>query len=438
MPSTERLTDEDRRGRAPPLRRWLARIGCAANPLAPPAIHPLDGLDRLVIGRDLDPEIGDPWMSSRHAELLREGETWTLRDLGSSNGTALWGAATTSALLSDGDVFETGGTFWRFCARPVEGALPVGPFDGPLASLCPELGATLGRVGRVARTRIPLMLLGPSGSGKEVLARHVHARSGRSGPFVAINTAAVQTSLVASELFGVERGAHSTAEQSRLGQVRRADGGTLLLDEIGDMPLEVQAALLRMLQEGEVVPVGGDRPVSVDVRVLCATHRDLDRLVAEGRFRADLYARLNGTVLELPALADRLEDIGLLIGRFLLRYDAPELTLSPSAYRVLLAWDWPLNVRELERALEAAVALCEGDRIERRHLPRAIQDARFEPAERAGHRPGADEPSDEEMRRLLALHQGNVSRVARALGRARSYVHRWLKQNGVDVEQFRV
>lgn len=437
-PKTARLEDEDARARTrlgP--RAWVVRLGSATAPLSPPEVVEFRE-SPLRIGREAMAELADPFISGQHAEIHHTERGYELRDLGSSNGTLYLGQRSSSALLADGDVFETGSTFWVWRARPQHGELPRLDPASPLPTLCPELSAALERLQKVARTRVPVMLLGATGTGKEVLAKLLHERSHRSGPFVAINTAAIQKTLVASELFGVERGAHSTAEKSRLGQVRAADKGTLLLDEIGDMPAEVQVSLLRMIQESEVLPVGGDRPVKIDVRLVCATHQDLRRLVEEGTFRADLYARLDGCVLSLPGLADRAEDLGLLIAGFLRRFGGESLSFSPAAYRALLLYDWPHNVRELEKAIESAVALCEGDKIELRHLPETIQKHKPRSAEGTLEGDELAESYQRELVRLLTAHQGNVSAVARSMGKSRMQIHRWLKRLELDPEAFRV
>jgi DNA-binding NtrC family response regulator len=439
---TERLTTGEAGEESPaPIVSWLVRIGVAATPLLAPEIFPLSGRDRFSIGRNhqRDLEDLDPWLSGDHAEIAASEGGYELRDLGSSNGSYYWGERRSAAPLADGDVFDTGGTFWMFRAMAVTGALPAPPFEGPLATLYPPLAETVERLRRVARTRVPMMLLGSTGTGKEVFARAIHDRSGRSGPFLAINTAAIQRTLVASELFGVEQGAHSMAERSRQGQIRAAEGGTLLLDEIGDMPSEVQAALLRAIQESEVIPVGGDRPVKVDVRFLCATHRDLEEMVTAGTFRADLFARLSGVRLQIPDLADRAEDIGLIIGRLLERWHQPRISFTPAAYRALLVYPWPLNVRELEKALESAIALAGSDRIDAKSLPDEIQRYRPEVAKARTAEASDDleQTYQREIARLMQVHRGNVSAVARSMGRSRMQIHRWLKRLELDPESFR-
>ena len=445
MAKTERIqegtsAEDTRRPRA-----WLVRVGSARDPLHASRLYPLSEGRRVVLGRQDGPPSADPEriegpdrsMSGQHAALSFTSDGWQLEDLGSSNGTLVWGQPRSSCLLDDGDVFETGNTFWVFRAAVLaDDELPGPEPDELLRSLHPQLVAFGGRLAKVARTKVPIMLFGPTGTGKEVVARAIHQRSGRTGPFLAINTAAVQANLVASELFGVERGAHSMADRTRTGQIRSAEGGTVLLDEIGDMPLEVQVSLLRVLQESEVHPVGGDAPIRIDVRFICATHQDLPELVRQGIFRADLYARLKGTTFEIPPLAERREDIGRMLGVFLERYGAADLAFSPAAYRALVFYPWPLNVRELEKTVETAIALCAADRIELEHLPEEVQ--RYAPPRaQHGRGPASEEDRHRELMRLLAAHNGNVSAVARSMGYSRMQVHRWLKQLEVDPDAYR-
>jgi DNA-binding NtrC family response regulator len=433
--TTKRLTQTDVTDRPKQnVKQWLVRVGCAHAPLLSPVVIALQALEASVIGRDHRHSTDDPWMSGRHAQVLHHEGAWQLQDLGSSNGMRVFGEPRSSAQLLDGDLFETGGTFWRFRSQAQSEALPEAPFDDVLSSLNPEFLAVAARLRRVARTRVPIMLIGASGSGKEVLARRVHELSGRSGDFVAINAAAIQSSLIASELFGVNKGAHSMAEQSRLGLIRQAESGSLLLDEIGDMPVEVQTSILRLLQESEITPVGGDRAIKVDARFICATHQDLEGLIESGRFRGDLYARLKGCRLHLPDLADRSEDIGILIARFLKRFAAEAITFSPAAYRALMMYDWPYNIRELERAIESAIAIATGGRIDLEDLPKALGAI---PRPKSTQEAFCEEDQEAELRRLLESHHGNISAVARSAGRSRMQVHRWLKRFDIDPATYR-
>jgi DNA-binding NtrC family response regulator len=226
----------------------------------------------------------------------------------------------------------------------------------------------LARAGQLAKADASLLITGESGTGKEVLARHIHAESRRArGPFVALNCAALPETLLESELFGHEKGAFSGAIAARKGKFEQADGGTLLLDEIGEMDPRLQAKLLRVIQEKEVDRLGGTAPVKVDVRLLAATHRDLAADVAKGRFREDLFFRLNVLALHIPPLRARPADILPLAEHFAARYaqanGLPARAISAPAAAALLAHPWPGNVRELENCLHRAVLLAEGPSI---------------------------------------------------------------------------
>jgi DNA-binding NtrC family response regulator len=232
----------------------------------------------------------------------------------------------------------------------------------------PAMSALLQRAEQVARSDASVLITGESGTGKEVLARHIHAASRRArGPFVALNCAALPETLLESELFGHEKGAFSGAVAARKGKFEQAEGGTLLLDEIGEMDPRLQAKILRAIQEREIDRLGGTAPVKVNVRILAATHRDLAQEVAKGRFREDLYFRLAVVRLRIPPLRERPADILPLARHFAKRYaranGLPERDLTPEAERVLLAHSWPGNVRELENTLHRAVLLAEGPAI---------------------------------------------------------------------------
>ncbi len=391
-------------------------------------------------------------MSQAHACLHRAGNHWLIEDAHSKNGTRVNGAAVERALLVDGDVLELGQSFFVFRDGPAseEGA-PAMLEERDLQSSMPGLPTWLPGLARdlaglesVARSRAPVVVRGESGTGKEVVARAVHAVSGRSGALVAVNCGAIAEGLVESELFGHRKGAFSGADEDRPGLVRSADQGTLFLDEVGDLTPKVQTALLRVLQEGEVVPVGATRPVKVDMRLVVATHRDLDAMVAEGRFRGDLLARIGGFTVSLPPLRERHEDLGLLIAallRRLPRESAERVAFSRAAARALFAYDWPLNVRELERALEVAVVLAGAGQIELEHLPKALRAGQRRKLAVPAEAP--EQPAEKQARRrdelvtLLRNHVGNVSAVGRALGKTRAQIHRWIKRFQIDVKSFR-
>jgi DNA-binding NtrC family response regulator len=269
---------------------------------------------------------------------------------------------------------------------------------------------------------------GDSGTGKEVAASAIHRLSGRKGPFLAVNCGAIPTALVESELFGSRKGAFSGAE-NRPGLVRNADGGTLFLDEVAELPLASQVALLRVLQEGEVLPLGEGKPTNVDVRVVAATHQPLEKLLDKGLLRRDLVARLRGYELRLPPLRERREDLGLLIATLLARIEAPARRFTRPAARALFAHAWPFNIRELEQTLRAAVAIAEGEAID-------VADLRLGTFE--ADAPKERERPDERARLVAALekHGGNVSAVARAFATSRTQVQRMLARHALDPTDF--
>ncbi|WP_437283499.1 sigma 54-interacting transcriptional regulator [Sorangium sp. So ce375] len=451
-------------------RPFLFLVLQCQRPLDPSARLPLDGIDEVRFGRGpvrsidrrtegeralLDVRLEDGWVSSRHARITREGGRLRLEDLGSTNGTFVNGVPQRSALLAEGDLIELGHTFFLFreAAAPDDPAGDAAQAADPpfgLATFAPELAERFGSLRAVAPAPIPVVLQGESGTGKEVVARAVHALSGRPGPFVAINCGALPESLIESELFGHRKGAFSGAAEDRPGLIRASDRGTLFLDEIGDLPAASQTAFLRVLQESEVVAVGATRPVKVDLRVVVATHRDLPAMVERGDFRGDLFARLSGFVLELPPLRRRREDLGLLIAA-LLRRAAPDraasISLGCEAARALLLREWRLNVRELEKCLSTAIVLAGGGRVELDHLPPPVVVPRSShppEASKPDAQPGERQrPAEEDQQRREALirlfreHRGNVSAVARAMGKGRTQIHRWIARYGIEPGDYR-
>jgi DNA-binding NtrC family response regulator len=387
--------------------------------------------------------VADPSMSQTHARLTRGLGHWQVEDAGSKNGTLVNGARTTRARLADGDLVTLGYTLFLFRAGlTVHGEQPDfvdaaerGRSPG-MATLLPELERDLARLARIAPSTVTIMIRGETGTGKEILARAIHGLSRRPGDFVAINCGALTETLIESELFGHRKGAFSGATEDTLGLVRAAHGGTLLLDEIGDLPPASQSAFLRVLQEREVIAVGSTRPVPVDLRVVSATHRDLEELVARGRFRADLLARVSGFRIDLPPLRERREDLGLIVAHLLERItgepDAAGTTFTEAAARALFRHDWPHNVRELEKVLAAAVVLAGRHPIDLAHLGPALAStpAAATPAEE-------DEALRARLVELLTQHEGNISAVARAMGKARMQIHRWMRRFGIGPDEFR-
>lgn len=452
----------DGRPRAGGDSRFLLSFALHADrPLEPGARHPLDA-DEVLIGRGsesscvrsstggkslLTLRFADPRMSTMHARLVRDGDGWSIVDQGSKNGSRVNGEPVERGPLSDGDVIELGGSF--FVLRAVPGGAEAAQeraSDEPLGvrTLHPELEASIHKLTQVARSTIAVVLRGESGTGKEVFARAIHRASGRKGPFQAVNCGALPQTLVEVELFGCKKGAFSGATADREGLVRSAHGGTVLLDEIGDLPLASQTALLRVIQEHEVLPVGGTRAVPVDVRVIAATHKDLRKLVSTGAFREDLLARLTGFEAQLPPLRERMEDLGLLVRDLLLRLApdrAADVVLTRRAARALFAHRWPQNVRELEKCLEAALVFAGNEPIDVEHLPPAVVAPPQGGPQRPVEEPRAQSPGDEKRRaellRLLQEHRGNLSAVARQLGKARFQIQRWIKRYALRPEDYR-
>jgi transcriptional regulator of acetoin/glycerol metabolism len=398
-------------------------------------------MDRAI--RRLELSIDDSQVSRTHARLQRVLGAWTLEDCGSKNGTILDGKPCARERVSDGAIFEVGGTMFVFrtAVLPTRDLTDAARALPGVATVLPELERAFTTLGQVAASKIPIVIHGPSGSGKEVAARAVHVSSGRAGPFVAVNCGAIAPTLVESELFGSKKGAFSGAVEDRPGLVRAADRGTLFLDEIGDLPLAAQVAFLRVLQEGEVLPVGGARSIPVDFRVVAASHRDLVGLVAAGQFREDLFARLAGLTLRLPPLRERREDLGLLLAALLPRHTERAVTLQVRVGRALLNHGWPLNVRELDRVLQMAVVLAAARvpgngpmEIQVEDLPESMlsPDAESPPARQAD-----DRDLREQLVKLLGEHDGNLSAVARALGKHRTQVTRLLERFGLKAKEYR-
>jgi DNA-binding NtrC family response regulator len=288
---------------------------------------------------------------------------------------------------------------------------------------------------RVSMSHANLLITGESGTGKELVARALHAKSTRKGrPFVAVNCAAIPENLLESELFGYARGAHSTANVDRQGLFVEADGGTLFLDEIAELPLPLQPKLLRVLQDGEVRPLGSNRSERVDVRVVAATNRDLERQLHEGRFREDLYYRLNVIQIQLPPLRGRQEDVLALADHFLSR-SAERSTkqvkgFKESAKKMLLGYHWPGNVRELENVVERAVALAEGDLIGPEDLPRFMQERKNQDRLASAVAQGftLEQLEREYIERILEAEGGNKTRAAQRLGLDRKTLYRKLEE----------
>ncbi len=306
--------------------------------------------------------------------------------------------------------------------------LDVGTALGGMITAAPEMLKVTRAIERVAAADVSVMLLGASGTGKELLARGLHDSSPRAkGAFVAINCAAIPETLLESELFGHEKGAFTGAVKTTEGKIEQAQGGTLFLDEVGDIPLPLQVKLLRFLQERVIERIGGRKAIAVDTRIVCATHQDVDAMVAEGRFREDLYYRLAEIVVRIPSLAERTGDAGLLARHFLTKYartmNSGVTGLAPDAHGAIAAWHWPGNVRELENRMKRAVIMAEGKLVTAADLDLA-EGAADIPLNLRAAREQADRFA---IRHALTQAEGNISNTAKLLGVSRPTLYDLLK-----------
>jgi DNA-binding NtrC family response regulator len=316
---------------------------------------------------------------------------------------------------------------------------------GSLVGRGPAMRAVFETIRKVAETDLTVLVRGESGTGKELVAQALHEASRRrSGPFVAVNCAAISRELVESELFGHEKGAFTGADARRIGRFEAAHGGTIFLDEIGDMAPDTQAKVLRVLEERSFERVGGVKPLAVDVRVVAATHRDLEKDVAAGRFREDLYYRLKVVEIRLPALRERPEDLPALAERFLAeaaeRLGRPKKRFAPGAYAALAAHAWPGNARELRNVIEQSAVLAPGDEIEAADLrlggEAAARAAAGELPFAEAKRAAVEGFEREFLLRALRANGGNVSRTAEAIGLVRQSLQQKIRELGLRDEDW--
>ncbi|HBU48449.1 MAG TPA: Fis family transcriptional regulator [Myxococcales bacterium] len=376
----------------------------------------------LRIGRDRSNDISPQGvgLSRKHAQLRNTSKGWIVEDLGSKNGTFVAGARVERAVLPARAELRFGGVVMLFehCQQryaPVSTTLP-----GMLGSH-PSVLRLTDFVRRVAPTSVPVVIRGESGVGKELIAQAIHELSGARGRLVNVNCGALNTQLVGSHLFGHVRGAFTGADRDRTGAFEAATDGTLFLDEIGEMPLDVQAQLLRTLECGTVTRLGEVKERTVSARIICATHRDLEEAVQEGRFRLDLYHRLMVFPLQVPPLRERRNDIITLATAFLQR-DGGGYFLSSEAEQRLINYPWPGNVRELKNSIQRATILCAGSEIMEEHLGLAADPfGRLQPP-----------TGREALFAAIVAQRGNLARTARCLGVSRSTIYRQLKTEGLD------
>jgi DNA-binding NtrC family response regulator len=402
----------------------------------------LDGTTELFIGRDesCDVRLPSPQISRRHAEIGRAGPVWFVNDLSSKNGVYLNGVRVRQSALALGDVLRIG-DFVAVVHRLGAGCsaecvdLGGGLFGGPVLQQLSE------RAQSAARSDLSIVLQGETGTGKERFARAIHEWSFRSGPFLGVNCAGYTEAIAAGELFGYRKGAFTGAERASAGHIRAAEGGTLFLDEVIDLPLPVQATLLRALEQREVMPLGETRCVPIDVRFVAAAQIPLAQAVAEGRFRADLQARLEGVVLPLPPLRERREDVCPLFVELLARHATGwPPSVEARVIEKLCLYPWPLNVRELDLLVRRLLVLFPSEtKLGPQHLAEALPAlaaVRHDTAppltasSTGRRRREAAVYAPEEVEAVLGAmtrHSGNITRAAAELNISRQKAYRMLE-----------
>jgi DNA-binding NtrC family response regulator len=384
---------------------------------------------RIGSGSDADLRLTDPSVSRNHAVLRVSAQGLQLEDLGSTNGTFVGDARVTGAYLEPGQGFRVGATEVAVERRTETRQGTVRERDG-LGSMVGRSGAILelyAVLEAVAPTPASVLIQGESGTGKELVARTIHELSARAGPLVVFDAGVADPEMVRSDLFGHVKGAFTGAAAARDGAVRRAHTGTLFLDEIGELPLDLQPRLLRLLESREVQPVGGDEASPVDVRVVAATHRDLEAMVDEGLFREDLYHRLAVVPVEVPPLRERVEDLPLLVAH-LVEHLQVTCRFTDAALAEMAKRPWTGNIRELRNVVERMGALKAGQDVGPGDLP--------PPRRRRGAGGEASGPATmaeieaAAIRSALDAHDGNQSAAARQLGISLSTLRRRLKEWG--------
>ncbi len=401
---------------------------------------------KVTIGssRECDLCLNDPAISRLHAVIETTDEGFLLKDLDSTNGTYYEGLRVRELFLAHRAELQFGNSVYRFeeSKERIELAFSKNSHFGEIIGISAKMRELFGLLERIAPTDATIVITGETGTGKGAMARAIHEASRRAqGPFIVCDLPSIPGNLMESELFGHEKGAFTGATQSRLGAFECANGGTIFLDELGELPLELQPKLLRVLEEKEIKPVGSNRTRKVDARVIAATNRNLEEMVAKKLFREDLFYRLNVFQLALPPLRERVEDIPLIAKSFLIKNEiSPKL--APELSERLTRFSWPGNVRQLRNFIERLVVL--GNTEEAIAQITTADYQRFngegwvidfsEPFKMAKQRL-IDRFESEYLRKLLATCRGNVSLAARQAGIDRMYIHRMLKRHGIQSKQ---
>lgn len=388
--------------------------------------------DFLSVGRGETNQLvlEDPFVSRHHIRIERDKGKgfFVLKDMGSRNGVYLNGTRVYKAVLSDNDQIQIGKhTFYFSFERSNDRENLVSK------SFNREWNLHLSRVPHIAKSKYPILLLGPSGTGKDVLARLIHRRSPvSSGPLVSVNCSALTETLIESELFGHRKGSYTGASCNRKGAFMASSGGTLFLDEIGDLPLSLQPKLLRAIEYQEIKPVGADEPVKTDARIITATHQDLKEKVESGKFRRDLYYRLNVVSFTVPSLRDRMEDFDFLLKSFLMNYG---VAFSNEAIKVFRNHSWPGNIRELKNTVARAGALFAGEVIDKKKALMIIDET--DPLEKNKGRISLRAFEKRILEGLMRKYRGNQTQIARELDLPKSSLNDKLEKYQIEPKKYK-
>lgn len=382
-------------------------------------------------------QINSEAVAERHARIEITNSTLILKDMRSSSGTFVNGVRIIEAVLNNGDCVRVGNS--EFTVKDSTAR----PKSFPLTSRCEHWNEQLGHLSSVSGTPFPVLLLGPSGTGKDVISQALHKHSSRSlSPFISVNCSALSETLVESELFGHVKGSFTGAIADRKGAFESARGGTLFLDEIGDLPYGLQAKLLRALENSEIRPVGSDRTVKTNVRIIAATHQNLYQKIQDGSFRADLFYRLNVITVEVPSLKERHEDFDDLIYQFARQM---RVRFSHTALLMLKKHEWPGNIRELKNVVARASALFPQIQIEEKHIPLLLnRNEQFlfknssEASGGSGTLPVIKEIEKQMILKRLTANQGNQKRTAQDLGMPKSTLHDRLKTYNLNPKDLKI
>lgn len=397
--------------------------------------------DYVTIGKDDSCQIqaNGLTISDRHVRIEKKGDIITLKDLRSAAGTYINGAQVLEAILKDGDLITLGSVDF------IVHDLSATKKELTLSSKNDYWSEQLKSLASAAHGDCPILILGPSGTGKDILANSIHQTAcSAESPFVSVNCSALTETLVESELFGHVKGSFTGAISDRKGAFEAARGGTLFLDEIGDLTYGLQAKLLRALENNEIRPVGSDKVIKTSVRIIAATHQNLYQKIREGQFRSDLFYRLNVINIEVPSLKDRIEDFEDLIYTFARQL---RVRFSYNAIQSLKRHDWPGNIRELKNVVSRAAALYPKEYIEEKHIPFLLNSKEKIAHLQTGvsYMNGADSSQLSVIREIekqmilkrLAANQGNQKRTAADLGMPKSTLHDKIKNYQIDLKQFK-